>query len=56
MDQHAFPAQCTPRYYNFEGKPRQRSGRFGGGAVEFHTILRAFRNGDMGEVLGDPDS
>ncbi|RZT85836.1 cation diffusion facilitator CzcD-associated flavoprotein CzcO [Pseudonocardia sediminis] len=52
VDQHGFLAECTPGYYNFEGRPRKRNEQFGGGPVEFHRILGAFREGDMNEVLG----
>ena len=48
----AFLAECTPGYYNFEGRPRTRSESFGGGPLEFHEILRRFRAGDMADVLG----
>ncbi|MBW0102238.1 NAD(P)/FAD-dependent oxidoreductase [Pseudonocardia sp. KRD-291] len=52
VDQHGFLAECTPGYYNFEGRPRRRNEQFGGGPVEFHRILREFRDGDMNDVLG----
>lgn len=54
VDQQAFLAECTPGYYNFEGRPRRRNEQFGGGPVEFHAILAEWRRGDMSDVLGDP--
>jgi cyclohexanone monooxygenase len=41
-----FLEECTPGYYNNEGKPGERSGQngfYGGGSVEFFRILRAWR-------------
>jgi cyclohexanone monooxygenase len=38
---------CTPGYYNNEGKPAEGTGLFGGlyggGAVEFHDLIRKWR-------------
>ncbi|MFE9722865.1 flavin-containing monooxygenase [Streptomyces sp. NPDC005794] len=49
---HAFQAECTPGYYNNEGKPRARSESFGDGPVAFHELLRSWREGDgMNDVL-----
>ncbi|MCO1581641.1 NAD(P)/FAD-dependent oxidoreductase [Crossiella sp. SN42] len=51
-DLHRFQAECTPGYYNNEGKPRERGETFGGGAVAFHDLLRHWReNGGLDEVL-----
>jgi cyclohexanone monooxygenase len=41
-----FLENCTPGYYNNEGKPGERSGQngfYGGGSVEFFRILQAWR-------------
>ncbi|MEU5170758.1 flavin-containing monooxygenase [Streptomyces mutomycini] len=49
---HAFQAECTPGYYNNEGRPRARSESFGDGPVAFHELLRNWREGDgMSDVL-----
>ncbi len=52
VDLQAFQAECTPGYYNFEGRPRRRSEQFGGGPVEFHAVLADWRaHGDRADVL-----
>jgi cyclohexanone monooxygenase len=41
-----FLEECTPGYYNNEGKPGERSGQngfYGGGSVEFFRILNEWR-------------
>ena len=41
-----FLEECTPGYYNNEGKPGERSGQngfYGGGSVEFFQILQEWR-------------
>jgi cyclohexanone monooxygenase len=42
-----FLQQCTPGYYNNEGRPAESTGLFGeqygGGPVEFHDIIRDWR-------------
>lgn len=40
-DLHKFQAECTPGYYNNEGRPRKRSESYGDGPVAFHELLRA---------------
>lgn len=51
-DLHAFQAECTPGYYNNEGKPRERSESYGDGPVAFHELLRRWRaDGGMDDVL-----
>ena len=48
-----FLEDCTPGYYNNEGKPGERSGQngfYGGGSVEFFRILREWR--EAGELHG----
>ncbi|UQS23910.1 NAD(P)/FAD-dependent oxidoreductase [Amycolatopsis thermalba] len=51
-DLERFLADCTPGYYNNEGKPRKRQS-FGEGPVAFHELLRAWRQGPgIEEVLG----
>ncbi len=47
-----FQLDCTPGYYNNEGKPREGpgwfGGNYGGGAQEFFKILREWRaKGDL---------
>ncbi|MET9560826.1 flavin-containing monooxygenase [Streptomyces tauricus] len=55
-DLYAFQAECTPGYYNNEGRPRQRSESYGDGPVAFHELLRRWRaDGGMDEVLVDGD-
>jgi cation diffusion facilitator CzcD-associated flavoprotein CzcO len=43
-----FLRECTPGYYNNEGKPTESTGLFGeqygGGPVEFHEIIREWRS------------
>ncbi|MEV1247440.1 NAD(P)/FAD-dependent oxidoreductase [Nonomuraea sp. NPDC049750] len=51
-DNRAFQAECTPGYYNNEGKPRPVSQTYGPGPVAFHDLLRRWRTeGGMDEVL-----
>ena len=48
-----FYEECTPGYYNNEGKPGERSGQdtaYGGGSMEFFEILRKWR--DDAEMKG----
>jgi len=48
-----FLEDCTPGYYNNEGKPGERSGQngfYGGGSEEFFRILREWRA--AGELAG----
>ncbi|HEX4891476.1 MAG TPA: NAD(P)/FAD-dependent oxidoreductase [Alphaproteobacteria bacterium] len=48
-----FYAECTPGYYNNEGKPGERSGQngqYGGSSEEFFRILQQWR--DEGEMRG----
>ncbi|TSB17013.1 flavin-containing monooxygenase [Streptomyces benahoarensis] len=55
-DLHAFQAECTPGYYNNEGRPRERSESYGDGPVAFHALLRAWRaGGGLREVLIDAE-
>jgi cyclohexanone monooxygenase len=49
----SFLEECTPGYYNNEGKPGERSGQngfYGGGSVAFFQLLRDWRN--AGELRG----
>ncbi|GIF03429.1 flavin-containing monooxygenase [Actinoplanes siamensis] len=47
-----FQAECTPGYYNGEGKPRPVNNSFGPGPVVFHDLLRRWRaEGGIDEVL-----
>jgi hypothetical protein len=51
-DRYQFQLECTPGYYNNEGKPRERGQSFGDGPVAFHALLAAWReNGGMDEVM-----
>ncbi|QFZ19078.1 flavin-containing monooxygenase [Saccharothrix syringae] len=51
-DQYGFFAECTPGYYNDEGRPRERGESFGDGPVAFHRLLRRWRaEGGMDDVL-----
>ncbi|PRY44457.1 flavin-containing monooxygenase [Umezawaea tangerina] len=51
-DLHRFQAECTPGYYNNEGKPRQRRESFVDGPVAFHEELRRWRaDGGMDDVM-----
>ncbi|HWS31241.1 MAG TPA: NAD(P)/FAD-dependent oxidoreductase, partial [Actinoplanes sp.] len=50
-DNFAFQAECTPGYYNGEGRPRPVNNAYGPGPVAFHQLLRDWRAGDMSEVL-----
>ncbi len=48
-----FFEECTPGYYNNEGKPGERNGQnanYGGGPVEFFGLLRQWR--EQGEFAG----
>jgi cyclohexanone monooxygenase len=49
-----FFRECTPGYYNGEGKPEQRNGlianSYGGGPIEFFKLLKEWR--DTGELRG----
>ncbi|MFJ4922804.1 flavin-containing monooxygenase [Streptomyces sp. NPDC088725] len=52
-DLYAFQAECTPGYYNNEGKPRERSQSYGDGPVAFHALLKRWReDGGMDDVVG----
>lgn len=47
-----FLAECTPGYYNAEGRPVRRVESFAPGAVEFHRLLRQWRSdGNLEDVL-----
>lgn len=47
----AFQAECTPGYYNNEGRPQKRNA-YADGPVAFHDLLRHWRaNGGMDDVL-----
>ncbi|GAA4608579.1 cation diffusion facilitator CzcD-associated flavoprotein CzcO [Actinoplanes octamycinicus] len=51
-DNFKFQAECTPGYYNGEGKPRPVNNSFGPGPVVFHELLRSWRaEGGMDQVL-----
>ena len=50
-DRHTFLAECTPGYYNNEGRISDADARaapYGAGQVEFIELLKAWREaGDM---------
>lgn len=47
-------AECTPGYYNNEGRPPARRETFAGGALAFAELLREWRAGDgLSDVLAD---
>jgi cation diffusion facilitator CzcD-associated flavoprotein CzcO len=53
-DNYAFLAECTPGYYNNEGKPRPVTNSYGPGPVAFHDLLRRWRaEGGLDDVLVD---
>jgi cyclohexanone monooxygenase len=51
LQRQRFQEECTPGYYNNEGKPSPlaaRNGSFGGGSIAFIQMLKDWReNGDM---------
>ncbi|MFE4537644.1 flavin-containing monooxygenase [Streptomyces scopuliridis] len=51
-DLYTFQAECTPGYYNNEGRPRERSESYGDGPVAFHALLKRWREeGGMSDVV-----
>ncbi|HEV7976990.1 NAD(P)/FAD-dependent oxidoreductase [Amycolatopsis sp.] len=55
-DRYQFQVECTPGYYNNEGKPFQRGFSFADGPVAFHELLRQWRtSGGMDDVMADPE-
>lgn len=54
IDNAAFQAECTPGYYNAEGKGRPNTFSYGPGPVAFHRVLKDWRRTSMYEVLGMP--
>ncbi|MFC7304434.1 flavin-containing monooxygenase [Streptomyces monticola] len=51
-DLYKFQAECTPGYYNNEGRPRPRSESFGDGPIAFHELLARWRTeGGMNDVI-----
>ncbi|MCP2330199.1 flavin-containing monooxygenase [Actinoalloteichus caeruleus] len=51
-DQFRFQSECTPGYYNNEGRPRPRGETYADGPVAFHRLLRRWRDeGGMDDVL-----
>ncbi|WP_405581586.1 flavin-containing monooxygenase [Streptomyces sp. NBC_01092] len=56
-DLYPFQAECTPGYYNNEGRPRERSESYGDGPVAFHELLRRWRSeGGLREVLAEDEA
>ncbi|MET8847818.1 NAD(P)/FAD-dependent oxidoreductase [Amycolatopsis sp. NPDC004625] len=53
-DTSAFLTECTPGYYNNEGKPRPAGNSFAAGPVVFHDLLRRWREagGAAGVLVG----
>lgn len=53
-DREWFDAECTPGYYNNEGRPRGPRRTYGPGPGAFQQLLRTWRSGDgIEDVLGD---
>ncbi|WP_410641716.1 flavin-containing monooxygenase [Amycolatopsis sp. lyj-346] len=51
-DNSAFLTECTPGYYNNEGKPRPLVNSFAPGPIVFHDLLRRWREeGGLADVL-----
>ncbi|MEU5088518.1 NAD(P)/FAD-dependent oxidoreductase [Streptomyces sp. NPDC021356] len=51
-DHEWFHAECTPGYYNGEGRGRPNGPTaYSHGAVAFHELLRHWRENDLGEIL-----
>ncbi|MDP9794162.1 cation diffusion facilitator CzcD-associated flavoprotein CzcO [Catenuloplanes nepalensis] len=51
-DTLTFQAECTPGYYNNEGRPRPVNNSYGPGPVAFHDLLRDWRARDrFDEIL-----
>ncbi len=50
-----FQRECTPGFYNDEGKVGERLGRldevYGGGPIEFYNLVRDWRAGDMDGLI-----
>ncbi|MFE7125320.1 flavin-containing monooxygenase [Streptomyces sp. NPDC057617] len=47
-----FLAECTPGYYNNEGRPSGQSESYGGGPIEFYELITRWRtDGDMSEAI-----
>ncbi|WP_448322117.1 flavin-containing monooxygenase [Streptomyces sp. CO7] len=56
-DHEWFHAECTPGYYNREGKGRPNGpSAYPHGAVAFHELLRRWREESLGQVLRPPTS
>ncbi|WP_416968720.1 flavin-containing monooxygenase [Streptomyces sp. 4F14] len=52
-DLNAFRAECTPGYYNNEGKVPEHNEAYADGPVAFHELLARWRTeGGMDDVLG----
>lgn len=51
LDMQAFQAECTPGYFNDEGRPRKRSESFGGGPLEFTELIRRWQSEGMDEAF-----
>jgi len=51
VDNVGFQAECTPGYYNAEGRPQSRANAYSPGPVAFHRLLAEWRDGGMDEVL-----
>ena len=51
LDNEQFQADCTPGYYNSEGKGRPNDFTYGPGPVAFHRVLEEWRREHLDEVL-----
>lgn len=55
-DTYEFTKECTPGYYNGEGRPRRQTFSYGPGPLAFHQLLGEWRAGTMDDVLGPTGS
>jgi cation diffusion facilitator CzcD-associated flavoprotein CzcO len=55
-DTFAFISECTPGYYNGEGRARRLNMSYGPGPVAFHRLLRDWRLDHLDDVLVAPGS
>ena len=51
IDNATFQAECTPGYYNAEGRGRPNTSSYGPGPVAFHDVLQEWRRTSLDDVL-----
>ncbi len=56
FDNRAFQAECTPGYYNGEGKRSIAGASYSPGPIAFHRLLREWRESGMDDVLVEGSS